>query len=90
MTALPWQETGLPHRVRDIGLAPSPGETCYLCNVAPVALNYADAGLCDGCGDHASHEAEQARIKQGRDLGLDVTNQPGRRPADVHFPMRRI
>lgn len=72
MTALPWSETGLAHRVRDIGLAPAPGETCYRCAVAPVALDYADAGLCSGCGDHASSLAFERTQRDGYQRGLDV------------------
>ena len=94
MSPLPWADTGLAHRIRAI-LAPTERCANTLCgkalDVTNMLVDTRGYTYCDeGCADDDSYAAEQARIKAGRDLGLDVTNRPGRRPADIHFPMRRI
>ena len=83
MTALPWPnpDTGLPHRVRDIG----PSEAhCDGCGDAPVSPVYAAQELCDCCGDEASALAYELGITRAYRDGADVRDRTGLPPVSLH------
>lgn len=76
MTALPWVDCGLSHRVRALGPAPTTAEACYRCAIDTVSDEYADASLCQMCGDDLSHTNEQTRLATGYANGHDIRTEP--------------
>lgn len=79
MTALPWASTGLDHKPRVV--LPIADEACTNHPDEPVAPEYADAGLCQGCGDDHSQAIHEQRQTRGWENGDDIRTEP-----HVRFP----
>lgn len=81
---LPWSDTGLDHRVRDL-----PRDDCHGCGLPadkPIVDEFGQVWCSDECADFASEVNDELRRERAYADGLDVRSS---RPLDLVLPRLR-